>query len=157
MNHYSELINYIKQIAEQNNFVNTVVHGDIKDAFLDKVEIYPLLHIAIDAGSFTNGNTIIFNVQITCVQQRDTNKEIVNDRFYKNDNEIDNYNETLYVLNRIWTIMYKDFCDKNIIASENPSVQKIEDAFTDRLDGWQLDFEVELPNTTINICNDNPC
>lgn len=157
MNQYSELIKYIRQIAEQNSFVNTVAHGEIKDAFLDKGEIYPLLHIAVDSGNFTNGSTIVLSINLTCVQQRDNNKEIVNDRFYKNDNEIDNFNETLSVLNRIWTIMHKDLCDKNIIASENPSIEKIEDAYTDRLDGWQLSFDVEIPNTTLNICNDNPC
>ena len=157
MNQYSQLLNYIKQLGESDSFVNTVVQGDISDAFLDKGEIYPLLHIDTRNGSFSNGQTIIFNVELTCVQQRDTNKEIVNDRFYKNDNEIDNFNETLSVLNRIWTIMYKDFCDQNITASENPSITKIEDSYTDRLDGWQLVFDVELPNTEINICNDIQC
>lgn len=157
MNQYSQLLNYIKQLGESDLFVNTIAQGNIDEAFLDKGEIYPLLHIDIRTGSFTNGNVIILNVELTCVQQRDNNKEIVNDRFYKNDNEIDNFNETLAVLNRIWTIMYKDLCDKNITSSENPSITKIEDAFTDRLDGWQLNFDVELPNTTINICRDNEC
>lgn len=157
MNQYSQLLNYIKQLAESDLFVNTIVQGEISQAFLDKGEIYPLLHIGINSGSFTNGNVIILNVELTCVQQRDTNKEIVNDRFYRNDNEIDNFNETLAVLNRIWTIMYKDLCDKNITSSENPSITKIEDAYTDRLDGWQLVFDVELPNTTIDICRDNEC
>jgi hypothetical protein len=157
MNQYSQLLNYIKQLGESDPFVNTVEQGEVNEAFFDKGIIYPLLHIAVNTGSFTNGQTIIFNVELTCVQQRDTNKEIINDRFYKNDNEIDNFNETLAVLNRIWTTMYKDFCDKNITSSENASLEKVTDAFKDRLDGWQLIFDVELPNTEINICRDLEC
>lgn len=157
MNHYSELLNYIKSLAESDWFINTIVQGDPSDAFLDKAEIYPLLQIDIDSGGFTNGNVILFNVVLTCVQQRDTNKEEVNDRFYKNDNEVDNFNETLASLNRIWTIMFKDLCDKNITSSENPSIQKIHDSFNDRCDGWQLTFDVEMPNITLDICTTNEC
>lgn len=157
MNQYSELLNYIKSLGESDPFINTIVQGDFDDAFLDKSEIYPLLHIEIDSGSFTNGQVVVFNVVLVCVQQRDTNKEIVNDRFYKNDNQIDNHNETLASLNRIWTIMYNDLCDKNITSSENPSIEKIADEHTDRVDGWRLTFDVEMPNVTLNICTNNEC
>lgn len=157
MNPYSQLLRYIKQLAESDYFINTIVQGDPSNAFLDKAEIYPLLQIDINSGGFTNGSVIVFNVVLTCVQQRDTNKEVDNDRFYKNDNEIDNLNEMLASLNRLWTIMYKDLCDKNITSSENPSFDRILDSHNDRLDGWQLTFDVELPNTELNICTNNEC
>jgi hypothetical protein len=152
MNQYSELLNYIKAIAEKDPFVNTITQGEISDSFLNKADIYPMLHIGVDAGSFTNGSMIVFDVVLTCLQQRDTNKEIVNDKFFLNDNEVDNHNETLSSLNRIWAIMYDDLYHRNIRSSENPTLQKITDEKVDRLDGWQLTFNVELPNKTINLC-----
>lgn len=157
MNQYSELLRYIKSLGESDPFINTITQGGTDESFKDRGEVYPLLDIDISSGGFTNGQVVIFNVELVCVQQRDTNKEIVNDRFYKNDNEIDNFNETLASLNRIWTIMYKDLCDKNIKSSENPSIEKVTDEFNDRVDGWRLVFDVEMPNVTLNICTDNEC
>jgi len=157
MNQYSQLLKYFKELGESDLFINTIAQGRLSKAFLDKGDIYPLLHIAIDTGRFTNGNTIVFNVELTCVQQRDTNKEIVNDKFYNNDNEVDNMNEMLASLNRIWNIMYNDLCDKNILSSENPPFSQIENEYADNLDGWQLTFDVEMPNTILNICKNNEC
>ena len=152
MNQYSELLYYLKSLAEADVFINTITQGDISEAFLNKADIYPMFHIAIDSGGLSNGNVIIFNVVLTCLQQRDTNKEIVNDKFFLNDNEVDNHNETLASLSKIWNTMFNDLNDLNITSSENPTLEKISDEKGDRLDGWQLTFDVEMPNTTLNIC-----
>mgnify|MGYP000845967368 CR=1 FL=1 len=86
------------------------------------------------------------------IQNLDINKEVVNDKFWKNDNEVDNLNETLAVLNRMWTSMYRDFEDVNITASENPSLEPLIYDEKNILDGWALNFTIELPNTTLNLC-----
>lgn len=153
MNQYSELLRYIKQLGTDDVFVNTITQGELKEAYLSKADIYPLLHVAIDSGSFSNGSTVLFRVLLECVSQRDINKEIVNEKFFNNDNEVDNHNETLASLNRIWNIMYKDFEDKNITASENPSLTKITYDKANILDGWSIEFEVEMPNTDLNLCS----
>jgi hypothetical protein len=93
-----------------------------------------------------------FNIDLRCLAQRDINKEVVNDKFWKNDNEVDNLNETLAVLNRMWTSMYRDFEDVNITASENPSLEPLIYDEKNILDGWALNFTIELPNTTLNLC-----
>lgn len=152
MNQYSEVLKYIKDIAERDPFINTITQGDLSDAFLNKRDIYPLLHIDINTGSFIGGQVIVFNTSLTCVQQRDLNKEIVNEKFYDNDNEVDNHNETLAVLNRIWTILFRDLYKRNITATDNPTLEKITDEKADRLDGWQINFDIEIPNDTLNIC-----
>ena len=152
MNHYTQLLYYIKQLAESDEYINTVTNSPDDSIDLDKGNIFPLLNVDVVSGSFTNGQTVKFNVEIVCLDIRDINKELRTDKFWGQDNEVDNYNDTLAALNRLWTSMYRDFEDNNITASENPQLEIITYSNVNLLDGWKLTFEVEMPNTTLNLC-----
>jgi hypothetical protein len=152
MNHYTQLLYYIKQLAEADPFINHVRKGNLDEADVDKMIIPTLINIDINSGSFTNGNTVNFTVELACLAQRDINKEIRTDDFWLQDNEADNLNETHAVLNRLWLMMYRDFERNNITASENPSLTAIIFGTAKILDGWLLTFDVEMPNDVINLC-----
>jgi len=153
MNQYSEILQYIYGLGQDDLFINTVTQGEPDQIDLDRGNIFPLLHIVVDTGGFTNGSTLNFNVTLECMAVRDINKsEVITDKFWKQDNEIDNLNETLASLNRMWTIMYRDFEDKDINAQENPSFEKRVFSGKNLLDGWQLTFTLEVPNKTLNLC-----
>lgn len=153
LNHYSALLDYIKSLLEKDPLVNTITQGDFDKIDLNKMNIYPLVHIYIGDGSFSNGQTINLSVSIGAMSQRDTNNELSLDKFYKNDNEIDNFNEMLAVLNSLWTKMYVDFEDAGIVASENPTLLKRSQVLDkNNLEGWQLEFNVEMPNSTLSLC-----
>lgn len=152
MNQYSTLLYYIKSLADADVFVNTVTQGEQDEIDLDKATIFPLLHVSITGASFTNGSTVKFNVQISCLDIRDVNKEVNTDKFWQHDNEVDNLNETLAVLNRVWLNMYRDFVENDITASENPSLIPLFEVRKNLLDGWQMDFDVEMPNNVISLC-----
>lgn len=152
MNQYTQILYYLKELAERDGFVNTVKQGEISELDIEKTNIFPLVNIAVTGGGFTNGSTITFNIDLRCLSIRDINKEVVNDKFWKNDNEVDNMNETLAVLNRMWITMYRDFDENNITASENPSLEPIIYDEKNILDGWALTFTIEIPNTTLNLC-----
>jgi hypothetical protein len=152
LNQYSELLYYIKKLGEEDVFIKTITQGDTTEINLDKGNIFTLLHINIESGGFTNGSTILFDVLLQCMSLRDLSNEARDNKFEGNDNEIDNHNETLASLNRIWSIMYRDFEDNNITASENPTLTKRTFEGTDLYDGWDLTFQVEVPNTTLNLC-----
>jgi hypothetical protein len=152
MNHYTQLLYYIKKLADADEYINTVTNSPDDSIDLDKGNIFPLLNVDIVSGSFTNGQTVKFNVEIVCLDIRDINKEIRTDKFWGQDNEVDNYNDTLAALNKLWTSMYRDFEDNNITASENPQLEIITYSNVNLLDGWKLTFEVEMPNTTLNLC-----
>lgn len=152
MSHYSQLLQYIKTLAESDEMVHTVTRGAIPDLDLEKFNIYPLVHIDVDSGSFSNGNTVSFDVNLACLSIRDINKEIITDKFWNNDNEVDNHNVTHAIINRLWTSMFRDFTNNNITASENPTLDKITHGNTNLLDGWVLTFQVEMPNTNLNLC-----
>jgi hypothetical protein len=152
LNQLTQLYEYVKQLAEADEFVNTILKQDFNDIELKKEIIFPLLNVRIITGSFTNGQTINFNIQIGVFDVRDINKEIETDIFWGNDNEVDNHNLCIAVLNRLWTKMYRDFEENNITASENPSFELGYFERAKLLDGVILSFDVEVPNTTINLC-----
>jgi hypothetical protein len=148
MNQLSELYKYFKQLADADDLVNKVM----KSADLNKETIFPLVNIDIQGGGFTNGSTINFNVELSCFNIRDINKEIITDDFWGQDDEVDNHNLALAVLNRMWLTMWTDFEKTNLTASENPTFELGSFEGSKLLDGARLTFIVETPNTTIDLC-----
>ena len=152
MNHYTELLNYIKELADSDPLVNKVTQGNADEIDFNKMNLTPLVHISINAGSFTNGSSVILNVELAAVNVVDINKEVNTDEFYFNDNRVDNLNETMAIINRIWSRMTTDFERKNIVASENPSFDEIEGIGSNALNGWSISFNVEMPNEQLSLC-----
>lgn len=152
MNHYTELLYYIKKLADADDLVNTVTKGDFDKLDLDKMNLMPLVHVSIGNAGFTNGSTVKFDLQVGAFNVRDVNKEVRTDKFWLQDNEVDNLNEMLAVLNRLWTNMYTDFAENDITASADPSLEQYHNGHNS-LDGWILTFSVEMPNTTLNLCS----
>ena len=148
MNQLSELYKYFKQLADADDLVNKVM----KSADLNKETIFPLVNIDIQGGAFTNGSTINFNIELSCFNIRDINKEVITDDFWGQDDEVDNHNLALAVLNRIWLTMLTDFEKTNITASENPTFELGSFEGAKLLDGARLTFTVETPNTIIDLC-----
>lgn len=152
MNQYTELLYYIKKLADSDPLVHKVTQGQADEIDFNKMNITPLVHIYIGAGSFTNGSTIIFNVELAAVSLVDINPEVNTDEFLFNDNKVDNLNECLAILNRIWSRMVSDFSQQNITASENPSFTEITGVGANALNGWKIDFTVEMPNNQLSLC-----
>ena len=150
LNQYSELLLYLKNLAEADSYVNTVTKGE--NVELDKMTVFPSVHIDINSGTFPSGGTIQFTVELSCWAIRDINKEVNTDKFWQNDNETDNLNETLATLNRMWRKLNRDWREKNITASDAPTLDAIKFDKKNLLDGWLMTFDVEMPNTSINLC-----
>jgi len=150
MNQLTQLYLYLKQLAESDSSVNSVMKA--QDIDLKKEIMYPLVNINIVSGGFTNGQTVNFNIELSCFNQRDINKLINEDNFFGNDNEVDNHNLCIAILNRMWLKMYADFEDNNITSSENPSFELGSFEGAKLLDGVRLSFEVEVPNTELSLC-----
>lgn len=152
MNQYTQLLYFLKSFGDNDDYISTTTKASDDNIDLNKANIFPLYNIEINSGAFTNGQTIIFNVILSCLDIRDINKEIVNDKFWEQDNEVDNHNETLAFLNKVWTSSHRNFEDNNITASLNPNLEKITYSDKNLLDGWQLTFDVELPNVDLSLC-----
>ena len=153
LNQYSEVINYLKDLAEQDSFVNTVTQGNMSDVDLNKMNVFNLVHIDVLTAGFTNGQMITFDIEILSAQVRNSNKNDAGDKFNGQDNEQDNLNETLAVLNRIWFKMLQDFESKNITVDESAALNQVTEWNKNLLDGWLMTFTIALPNTTISLCS----
>ena len=156
MNAYSELLNYVKLIGEADPFVNTITKTGGADLDTQKANVFPLLDVFVTGASFPGNAVISYTIDLTCVNLRDINKEVINDKFFENDNEIDNMNETMAVLNRIFLIMVRDFANNNITADEDPTLVPLMFEGTNIHDGWVLSLTVQVPNTDISLC-ENLC
>lgn len=153
MNQYTQLLYFIKSLADKDVFVNTVTkHGSI-DLDLLKGNLFPIFDVVITGATFPSTGVIRFTIQLICVDLRDINKEINTDKFWENDNEVDNLNETLATLNRVWVSMNRDFEENNITASDNPSLDPLEGEGANIYDGWLMTFDVDLPNAELNLCS----
>ena len=119
---------------------------------LNKANIFPLFNVDITNAEFTSNATVSFDVEMTCLAIRDLNNEDNKDKFYLNDNEIDNYNGTISALNVMWVRMHRDFCDKNITASDNPTLEQVTFSDKNLLDGWQMSLTVEMPIAEVDLC-----
>ena len=147
---YSELLRYIKSLAETEEYINTITMGE--DLDLDKSNVFPLFNVDVIQGTFTSNATVSFDVELVVLDVRSINKEDNTDKFYGNDNEVDNHNATISALNNIWVKMHRGFADNNITASDNPSLQKFTYSDKNLLDGWSISFNVELPTNGVDIC-----
>jgi len=150
MNQLTQLYLYLKQLAEADDLVNSVMKT--VDIDLKKEVMFPLVNINITSGSFTNGSTVQFNIELACFNQRDINKEINTYDFWGQDNEVDNHNLCVAVLNRMWLNMYTDFEQNNITSSENPTFELGSFEGAKLVDGARLTFTVEVPNTELSLC-----
>ena len=151
LNQFTELLYYIKELAEADPLVNSVRKEGRLNLDTKKDNIYPLVDIFIGSGTFPSAGVVRLNVQIVCVNERITNKEVDGDPFWGQDNEVDNMNECLEIINRIWSTMFRDFKKRKIVASNSPTITAIYESFGNVLDGWQINFDVDLPNG-ISLC-----
>jgi hypothetical protein len=91
-------------------------------------------------------------IRVTEIDAPTIQKEVNADKFYGNDNEIDNHNATISVLNNIWVKMHRDFAENNITASDNPRLEMITFSDKNLLDGWSINFTVEMPTSGVDLC-----
>ena len=151
MNAYTQLLSHIKKVAEADPYITTILHRLPEDFDWEKGNIFPILNISALAGTFSSTSTIQFDITLTCVDKRDINNQDVNDKFWSNDNEVDNHNATLSHLSNLWLFLNRDYSKKNITASDTPTLEQIEFEGMNLVDGWSITFQVEMP-MDVSLC-----
>lgn len=155
MNSYYELIKRLKLTFEDDERVNTVTTGDSTMIDLYKKDIYPLVHINVLNSPFIGFDTtalVRFNVEVTVVDIRDINKEIINDKFWLNDNRHDNWNETRSILKEAENKLIKDIAETNITITSSTDAEILSFAKENTLDGWQQTWTMDVPDTYTKSC-----
>ena len=153
MNAYSQLLRYIKQLVDEDSYITTVLNRVSEDFDWEKGNIFPIFNISVLEGSITSTATVLFSIELTCVDIRMINKENITDKFWDNDNSVDNHNAALASLSMVWTKMNRDFVKNNITASDNPTINQIDFEGANLYDGWTMSFDVEMPMYEVSLCD----
>ena len=108
MNTYYELIQHIKNTFEEDERVNNVVTGGHEEYAKDLFNLVRMNVISAPFVSENNTSLVRFIIDVEVLDVRDVNPEDFKDRFWKNDNRHDIWNETLSILNLARNKFIKD-------------------------------------------------
>lgn len=150
-NHYSQVYEFIRKIAMENLFVNVVTKGEFRTIDFDKMTTRPFVHVNTNGGALST-SIVLINVEIGAFDNRIENKEINTDKFWGNDNEVDNLNTTFSIIKEMWAKMYYAFQNNEILADELPNFEEVSDPLL-KIDGVVIKFQLELPNHNLGLCN----
>lgn len=146
MNGYYYVVNTLKNYLKATDFINTVTIGDIFAVDLSKQTIFPLSHIIVNTAQFAE-NTTSLNVSILFMDLVDESKEEVIDIWEGNDNEQDVLNTQLTIAQKLSADLMRGSLYSNLVqVLDNPSAEPFTDRFENKIAGWTLTFDVNIPN-----------
>ena len=153
MNHYTQILKYIKELAESDPLVNKVTQGEASKAMFDKITLFPLVHVYVAGFSFgEDARTVIWDVIIGAMNQRQNTNEQTTDNYYLNTNEVDNFNETSAIINRLVSRINADLSKSKINVSVIGNAEKQDEEYGADKDGYVINLSLEIPNNEVNLC-----
>jgi len=151
MTEFYDIIGNLKTVLQAQPFVNTVTTGGLEDVDLNKQTIFPLSHIIVNS-AIPKSSTIVFNISIIAMDIVDESKSETDNVFVGNDNEQDVLNQQLQVLNQVYQQLRHGQLFSELIQVEvDPTCEPFTDRFENKLAGWTMTFDVEVPNE-MTIC-----
>lgn len=151
MNYY-DIITQLANSLKANPLVAVVTEGEIDEANINRLDMYPLCHIVTNTCNITE-RVLSFNMSvIACDVVKDLKESTVN-KLLGSDNETDCLNQTLIILNRLAKeMMSGDLAYSNFQVVEGSiSLEPFRDRFANKLAGWTMTFDVEIENN-MSVC-----
>lgn len=146
MNEFLTTINYLKGLLESDADISLVTHGVSNDIDLDKNGSYPLAHIQLlNFNPIQQQGVISFLFEIHILKIRDINKTPSIDKWLRNDNELQNYNDCINIANRLF-VRLKNLNDDNIELLSNTTPEVLSLQFMNMLDGCMFQIELGISN-----------
>ena len=157
MTEYYNVINTLEEHLKNDISVNTVTLGAISNIDFDKQTVYPLSNIDVNKATF-EGNFMVFEVQVFCLDIVDTTKEDAHSLLkpiYGNNNLHDVYNTQLSVVNGLQSSLRRgelnyelyEVGSLDVVEANQVSYQGV-----NLLAGWEVTLSIRVPNTEIQIC-----
>lgn len=141
---YYYILSQLRNNIANNGFTNTVTDGDLFDVDLAKQTIFPLAHIIINNATIA-ANITTFNISILFMDIVDISKTL-------QDNENDVLDTQFTLVNRFVSDLLRGaIYDSLIQVQENASVEPFVDRFENKIAGWTVTFDVDIPND-MTIC-----
>jgi hypothetical protein len=156
MTGYYDLLEKLRATLVASPSINTVTTGDLLEVDLAKQTIFPLAHLIIQNATFSD-HVITFSVSILFADivefsKNDPRSETA-EFFRGNNNEQDVHNAMLGAANELWTSLSRGtiFSDKYQIEGA-PTAEPFVERFDNMLAGWDVTFNISIPNSEINAC-----
>jgi hypothetical protein len=89
--------------------------------------------------------------KVSVLDQRMVSKQVITDKFRKNDNEIDNLNLCLAILNKLVFYIRNQNNEFDIEMINEPEAEPILFEFGNTLDGWSMEFNLIATNN-VSLC-----
>ena len=151
MNGYYYLVHKLKTYLDATGFVNSVSIGDIYDVDLKKQSMFPLSHIIVNNAT-PSEQVLSFNISILFMDIVDDSKSEVTDLFEGNDNTHDVLNTQCSIANRLYVDLIRgDLYGELVQVDGTPSLEPFVDRFENKIAGWTLTFDVNIPQD-MTIC-----
>lgn len=150
-NTYYSVLSQLTEAFKLENPLVTITHGKIDDFDLNRMTLFPLVHITPTLSVIRDGE-IDWSFNITVADRLDWNKE--NDPKsdealapYSTENLSDVLNDTYIILNRAIQWLHVK-ADATTTVSSPHSVTPFMESYDNYLAGWQLGLTVKTPNIT---------
>lgn len=137
-------LNLIVGHLNDDDRIKTIFSANEDELDFNKKDMYPMANVRINSNDF-NTNDITF--EVTVVDQRDTNKRAITNKFNGNDNRWDNWAMAYDVLRSVLNKTERLQNDYNISFVGSSSPLLIDNAFANGLDGYSVLITLNFPNT----------
>lgn len=151
MRSFYKCVDIIRERLANNDRVSTVMFGAFSEADYQKKNLYPLGVINPIGSGMDDENVITFDFEIGVMDVRDLSDDEIVDKFYSNDNEIDNLNTCHYILSDLIQYLKTQFNDDNIELTTTTQMTPIIFDGLNILDGWSATITLQIPNPLI-VC-----
>lgn len=153
MREFYDINKRLYDILNTNPLINSITEGDIDEVDLNKRTIFPLAHINC-RGAELGSNYMTFEIAILLgdvVDEPNEVKEGSYSPFFGLTNRQDVLNSMLSVANEINQAARKgQLADFHYRLNTDPSVERFEDRFENKLTGWTMLLSITVPN--VDIC-----
>lgn len=136
-------LNLIVEHLNKDERIKTIFSANEDELDFNKRDLYPMANIRVNSNDF-NTNDVTF--EVTVVDQRDTNKRAITNKFNGNDNRWDNWSLTYDVLRSLINKIERlqNCYDISFVTSSSPL--QIDNAFANGLDGYSVLITLNFPN-----------
>ena len=138
-----EGLNLIVGHLNEDERIKTIFSANEDELDFNKRDLYPMANIRVNSNDF-NTNDVTF--EVTILDQRDTNKRAITNKFNGNDNRWDNWSLTYDVLRSLINKIERLQNDFDISYVNTSSPLQIDNAFANGLDGYSVLITLNFPN-----------
>lgn len=146
MNEISKIYDYVINLFDANEMVNTISIVPTIEIDNNKENIYPLVNADL-TNTTIDESIIVVDFEITIAQQRNTSNLKTDSKLLNDTNYIDNMNETHSIATRFINVIEDRDNTDNIELVSLTKLKPLKNWSRNNLDGFQFNVSLSIPNS----------